>query len=91
MKTITFDYTKKDGSVSERTMLVLVEPHKATDKYAGIDISEIGPDEGAEFVSRYEMLHEKYLEEVKQLQAEFDVKHNYRQFFESGMSNIIEV
>ena len=89
MKTITFDYTKKDGSTSERTLMVLVSP--GGDKYAGIDISELDPVEGAEFVGRYEELHNKFLDEVKQLQAEFDLKHNYRQFFESGMSNIIEV
>ena len=91
MKTITFDYTKKDGTTSERTLLALVEPKEATDKYAGIDISELSPDEGAEFVARYEDLYEKYLDATRALQAEFDLKHNYRQFFASGMSNVIEI
>ena len=40
MKTLTFKYTKKDGSVSERTLLALVIPG---DKYAGIDVSELDP------------------------------------------------
>jgi hypothetical protein len=91
MKTITFDYTKKDGSTSERTLLAITEPHPATDKYAGIDISELTPEDGAEFVTRYENLYEKYLSETKELQAEFDVKHNYRQFFADSMSNVIEI
>jgi len=91
MKTITFTYTKKDGSKSERTLMAIVEPHPATDKYAGIDISELSPEDGAEFVGRYEGLYDKYLKETRELQAEFDVKHNYRQFFTDGMSDVIEI
>jgi hypothetical protein len=88
MKTLTFSYTKKDGSTSERTLLALVTPGKM---YAGIDISSLAPEQGAEFVNRYEELHADFMAEVKELQAEFDVKHNYRQFLEEGMSDIIEV
>jgi len=91
MKTITFNYTKKDGSTSERTLLVSVEPKPATDKYAGIDLSELSPEDGSEFSVRYEEMHNKYLNDVKELQAEFDLKHNYRQFLESGMSDVIEI
>ena len=91
MKTLTFNYTKKDGSTSERTLLVLAEPKPASDKYSGIDITDLDPDMGSEFVTRYESIHEAYLESLKKLQAEFDVKHNFRQFFESGMSDVIEI
>ncbi len=88
MKTITFYYTKKDGSTSERTLLALVTPGNM---YAGIDLSSLDPESGAEFVRRYEELHADFMAEVKELQAEFDLKHNYRQFLESGMSDIIEI
>jgi hypothetical protein len=91
MKFITFDYTKKDGSTSERTLLALVEPHPATDKYAGIDLSELAPEKALEFVNKYDQLYEEYLEATRQLQVQYDVKHNYRQFFEAGMSNVIEI
>jgi len=91
MKTITFNYTKKDGSTSERTLLVSVEPKPATDKYAGIDLSELSPEDGSEFAARSNLLLDKYLEGMKELQAEFDLKHNYRQFLESGMSDVIEI
>lgn len=91
MKTITFNYTKKDGSTSERTLAVMVEPHPATDKWAGIDISELDPVDGIAFVFRLDELHAKYMEDVKKLQAEFDLKHNYRQFLASGMSDVIEI
>lgn len=88
MKTITFVYKKPDNSVSERTLLALVSP---TDIYAGIDISTLDPELGAEFVNRYECLHADFLAEVKSLQEEFDVKHNYRQFKQDRMSDIIEI
>jgi hypothetical protein len=88
MKTITFNYTKKDGSTSERTLLALVTPSKM---YSGIDLSNLSPEQGAEFVNRYEELHADFMAEVQELQAEFDLKHNYRQFLESGMSDVIEI
>ena len=88
MKTITFMYRKADNSTSERTLLALVTPG---DKFAGIDISSLAPEVAADFVRRYESLHNDFLAEVKELQEEFDVKHNYRQFNASGMSDITEI
>jgi hypothetical protein len=91
MKTITFNYTKKDGSSSERTLVAFIEPHEATDKYAGIDISSLDPETGSEFAARLHNLHQKYLDEIEDLKAEFDLKHNYRQFLVSGMTDVIEI
>lgn len=91
MKTITFDYTKKDGSTSERTLAVMVEPKEAVDKYAGIDLSGISPEEGAEFVSLATQLYDAYLARLQTLQNDFDLKHSYRQFLASGMRNITEI
>lgn len=88
MKTISFVYKKPDNSLSERTLMVLVSP---SDMFAGIDLSSIAPEDGAEFVRRYEQLHNDFLAEVKELQAEFDVKHNYRQFKTDRMSDVIEI
>jgi hypothetical protein len=88
MKTITFKYTKKDKSVSERTLLVMVGP---SGMYAGVDLSEISPEEGAAFAQEAEELHLKYVSAMQALQAEFDLKHAYRQFLVTGMSEIIEI
>jgi hypothetical protein len=88
MKTITFDYTKKNGETSERTLMILKEPYK---DYDGIDITPLDPDIGAEFVSEYSALHEEFLTKCKELQAKYDVKHNYRHFLIEGMSNVIEI
>lgn len=89
MKTITFNYTKKDGSTSERTLLVMVSP--GGDKYAGIDISELDPNLASAFADDVNNLHDQYIEDMQKLQAIYDLKHNYRQFLESGMSNVTEI
>jgi len=88
MKTLTFTYTKKDGSVSSRTLLAMVTPG---DKYAGIDLSDMDEVEAAEFVAAANLLHQDFLEHMQDLQARFDLKHNYRQFLAGGMSSITEI
>jgi hypothetical protein len=88
MKALTFTYTKKDGSVSERTLLAMVTP---TDKYAGIDVSELDPNAASEFITKAEALHLEYIRILTELQKEYDVVHNYRQFIASGMSDIVAV
>lgn len=88
MKTLTFTYAKKDGSVSSRTLLAMVTPG---DKYAGIDVSELDANEAAEFIALNKVLHTEYLEKLQALQAHYDVKHNYRQFLASGVSNLTEI
>lgn len=88
MKTITFTYTKKDGSISSRTLLAQVTPG---DKYAGIDISDMDPNEAQNFVSDMHFEYGEYLTIVAKRVAAYDLKHNYRQFLASGMSNIEEI
>jgi hypothetical protein len=72
-------------------LLVITEPKPATDKYAGIDISELDPSVAAEFVNKYEQLYDDYLNATRELQAKYDVKHYYRQFFADRMSEVIEI
>ena len=89
MKTLTFTYTKKDGSTSERTLLAMVTP--GGDKYAGIDISEIEPNVAAAFAKDAEILYRDYLNAMKELQTVYDLNHAYRQFLVSGMTNVTEI
>lgn len=89
MKTITFSYTKKDNSTSERTLLALTTP--GNDKYAGVDVTDLDPNSAAEFIARAKMLHEDYVVSLRSLQEEFDLSHNYRQFLVSGMDDIVEI
>lgn len=89
MKTITFNYTKKDNSVSERTLLVMVSP--GGDKYGGVDISEIDPVKAAGFTASAEDLYGKYLADMRELQIAYDLKFAYKQFLVSGMTDITEI
>ena len=89
MKTLTFTYTKADGSTSERTLLALVTP--GGDKFAGIDLSSLEPERAREFVEVAQDLYENYISSLTTLQAEFDLRHNYRQFNESGVSDLVEI
>lgn len=88
MKTLTFTYTKADGSVSERTLLALVMP---SDKIAGIDMTMMEPNDAANFARLARQLHDKYVMDLQALQMDFDVKHNYRQFKADGVSNLVSV
>ena len=88
MKTLIFKYTKADGKVSERTLLALVIPG---DKYAGIDLSELEPNEAMNFVHEVEILHEKYIMDMQALQTKFDLKYSYRQFFADKMTELCEI
>lgn len=89
MKTITFKYTKKDGSESERTLLAMISP--GGDKYAGIDLSELEPANAAQFVRLADELHKEYLSKLNSLQIDYDLKFAYKQFLVSGMSDITEI
>lgn len=88
MKNLVFSYTKKDGSVSSRNLLVQSSP---SDCYAGIDISEMDPTEADDFVVSMQFEYGVYLNTVAKLKEAYDLKHNYRQFLASGMSNIEEI
>lgn len=88
MKTLTFKYTKADGSVSERTLLAQGFP---SDKYSGVDMTMMEPQDAANFAKLATQLHDAFIMSLRQLQADFDVKHNYRQFLASGVSELSEV
>lgn len=88
MKLLTFGYTKESGDSSNRTLLVFSAP---TDKYAGIDLSELDPEEAQAFVVKANTLRDKYLSDLNILQNSYDLKFRYRQFIPKGMSDITEI
>lgn len=91
MKLISFKYTKpKDGSVSDRLLLALSEPG-TSNKYAGIDLSDIDPNEAAKFVAAAVERNKQYVEDMKVLQNKFDLKFAYKQFLQEGVSEVVEV
>ncbi len=88
MKTLTFNYTKDDGSVSERTLLALNSP---TERFSGIHVSSLDPVKANSFIAEVEAAHEVFIEEMRALQIKYDLKHNYRQFLANKMSEVTEI
>lgn len=88
MKTLTFKYTKADGSVSYRTLLVMVSPDSM---YEGLDISELEPTEMADLEIQMNAAYQIYLNEISSIKEEFDIKHSYRRFDPKKMTEINEL
>lgn len=86
MNIITFKYTKKDNSVSDRVVAVILKP---STMYEGIDISELEAPEQVMFLDAANAAYATYLEAMAQLQHEFDVVHNYRRFDPLKMTNVV--
>ena len=85
MKFMQFMYTKSPGDQSERAVLVTQEP---TQLLAGIDVSELPETEFEAFTREMRELKNRQHEEMMLLVAKHDLKHNYRQFTPSKMTNI---
>lgn len=86
MNIITFTYTKKDGSISNRVLAPSVVPNTM---YEGIDISELDMEEQAALSEELDMVHGAYLAAMKELQDKYDVNHRYRRFDPKLMSNVV--
>lgn len=88
MKTMTFTYNKDATHQSERVFIPLVAP---TDKYFGIDVSELDEENQSCIAIELESLANKYKRDQEAIMAGYDVKHNYRSFFPSKMTNIVHL
>lgn len=85
MKLMEFKYTKANGRVSFRALLVTQEPQK---NFSGYDITEFDETEFAEFIEEYRQLKNKQYTEYQELIAKHDLKYNYRQFIPENMHNV---
>jgi len=85
MKIKEFTYTKPNGDVSQRTLVELVTP---TEFCEGVDVSEMDMDSYAEFVAKLSQLEKEIYNKRTELYAEFDLKHNYRRFVPSRMTDV---
>jgi hypothetical protein len=84
---ISFTYTKDDGKTSDRVLAVMNEP---TDKYFGIDISELSEAEQGEFSAKFSTIMDDKAEAIWQLMNEYDVRRKFRSFIPSRMANIVK-
>lgn len=84
IEAVTFIYTKDDGDVSERTLLVTAKPQA---NISGIDISKLSLIDQANFVIEMKKAHDIYMGMVKLINSEFDTENSYRQFKPANISS----
>ena len=84
MKYTEFTYTDAKGKVTNRKVLVIQEP---SNKLMGIEVSEIDVADRAAFAAEYDKLLQQFIDAVEDLKADFDVKHNLRQFIDSNIKD----
>jgi len=86
MNIITFTYTKPDGKVSDRVLVVTQQPN---DMYEGVDISELEQADQALFINDMNEAYDFYLQAIAIIKDAHDVAQNYRRFNPQKMTNII--
>lgn len=84
---LSFQYTKDDGKVSNRVFIPLESP---TNKYFGIDISELSIEDQGIFAAKLQKIQEDKEEAVHSLMFDYDLKFKFRYFVPEKMSRIIE-
>jgi hypothetical protein len=85
MKLTEFTYTKENGDVSERALLVTQQPRT---NIAGFDVTKMPESDFAAFITEYETLTERHMAELAEVTAKYDLTHNYRQFIPARMSEV---
>lgn len=79
-----FEYTDAKGKITNRTVAVLRRPSNLVE---AIDVSELDADQVSEFAHAYNELLDDFKAQMLELQAEFDLKHNLRNFKPEKMAN----
>lgn len=82
MKLVEFQYTKQNGDVSQRAVVVTHEPQQ---NLGGIDVTQLGDDDFVAFIDEYRAIKNRQHEELMQLMQKHDLKHNFRQFIPNKM------
>lgn len=85
MKIKSFTYTKPNGDVSQRHVMVTVEP---TPNVEGIDVTVLTNDDFSEFVLAQRELETRQQAERQKLLQDFDLTRNYRKFSPERMSDV---
>ena len=77
MKLTEFTYTKRNGDVSQRAVIVTQEPNKFLQ---GIDVSELDNEDLGELITKLRALEDRVQAERAVLMAEYDLTYSFRQF-----------
>lgn len=84
-KVMTFQYMKSPNDITDRVFVALGEP---SDKFFGVDITELDDEEQGLFMAGVNKAFEEYTEQLNVLMQEFDIKNNYRYFKPEKMVNV---
>lgn len=87
MKTMSFQYTKENGEVSNRVFRPFAYPGT---NYFGVDITELDIEDQVAFDEAMTLIEDEKAEKVKALMAMMDIKNNFRSFKAERMSNIVQ-
>lgn len=87
MNTLTFKYTKANGTQSDRVLVTMVSPNTM---YEGIDVSELSTEQQGEFIAEMNVLKDKYLTAINGIKNDYDLVHSYRRFDPAKMTNVVK-
>lgn len=85
MKVKFFEYTKANGDVSSREVVVVQEPNNFVEGY---DITEIQPADFGQFSVEYAQMLNRQKAEMLELLNKYSLSHSYRRFTPSKMTNV---
>lgn len=83
---LSFSYTKDDGKTTQRNIIPISSP---TDKYFGIDLSELSEEDQGIFEARYQEIMDTKDSAIHQLMFDMDVRFKFRNFIPAKMTNIV--
>lgn len=87
MPVLEFEYTKQGATEAKHKVVsVLAKP---SDKYFGIDISELDFEEQGKIVAEIDREILDHKARIEEIMTKYDVRHNYRYYFPEKMSNLI--
>lgn len=83
---MTFKYTKGDGKVSNRTLVVQNMP---TECISGTDVTSLSMEDQALYAEELNRIKTEYMEKMLNLNSRYDLNHSYRQFKPAQMSEVL--
>lgn len=88
MTMLAFKYTKPDGAVSERLLLVVAKPES---NYKGWELSELSPEDAAALSEELSLLNLEFKEQQIALLKKYDARFSFRSFKPNNMTCIEEI
>lgn len=85
MEILTFTYVKDTGT-SERVFVPISKP---SNKYFGVDVSELDEESQALFAQELHQLCNEHKAKTDELMRKYDLAHSFRQFLPEKMQNVV--